>query len=107
MSMDFHDKKNRYSYTTRSADRSWLQLIANRVRMPGATAADVGCGGGIYTRALFELGAHDVVGIDFSQAMLDGAAAQNADLARVRFQLGTRCKPTLRTRLSGWYWSAR
>jgi ubiquinone/menaquinone biosynthesis C-methylase UbiE len=86
--MDFHDSKNRRSYTSREADDSWLQLIGGVFSFHGMKAADIGCGGGIYTKALVRLGAAEVTGVDFSEVMIEGAASYCAGLSNVRFQRG-------------------
>ncbi|MCZ8511279.1 class I SAM-dependent methyltransferase [Paenibacillus filicis] len=70
MPISFHDDKNKYSYTGRHADADWLKLVGPR--LPGLKhAADVGCGGGVYSAAFAELRAEAVRGVDFSKAMLD------------------------------------
>ncbi|MCJ8010997.1 class I SAM-dependent methyltransferase [Paenibacillus sp. KQZ6P-2] len=78
MPMNFHDPDNRNSYTTRKADVSWLELISEHMDLKGKQAVDIGCGGGIYTRALLDLGAEHVTGVDFSAEMLKGAASNLA-----------------------------
>jgi ubiquinone/menaquinone biosynthesis C-methylase UbiE len=49
--------------------------------------ADVGCGGGIYSRAWHELGA-EVIGVDFSEQMVAAAREQAAGLSRISFRQG-------------------
>jgi ubiquinone/menaquinone biosynthesis C-methylase UbiE len=88
MSIDFHDPKNHKSYTSREVDPNWMKLISQEAPLKGLRAVDIGCGGGIYSRALIELGASEVMGVDFSQAMLDGAAAYCASVPNIRFQQG-------------------
>ncbi|WP_240413768.1 class I SAM-dependent methyltransferase [Paenibacillus periandrae] len=88
MSIDFHDPKNTTSYTNRSVDNDWKQLIASRVNLKGIQAADVGCGGGIYSKALIEMGVESVVGVDFSRVMLEGATINAAGHPNLRFQQG-------------------
>jgi SAM-dependent methyltransferase len=89
MPINFHDPKNRISYTERDVDPNWMELISKEVPLEGLRAVDIGCGGGIYSRALVELGVKEVIGIDFSQAMLEGAAAYCASFPNVRFQQAT------------------
>lgn len=88
MPIHFHDPKNRFTYTTREADAEWLELISKHAAVAGRRAADIGCGGGIYTKALVRLGAVSVTGIDFSEAMLEGAEANCGQLANCRFLRG-------------------
>ncbi|WP_248925491.1 class I SAM-dependent methyltransferase [Paenibacillus hamazuiensis] len=89
MTIDFHDAANRSSYAQRSVNDSWKSWLSARISFPGKKAADIGCGGGIYTKALIELGAAEAVGIDFSEAMLAGAAENCAGLPQIAFWQGT------------------
>lgn len=75
MGIDFHHMNNQSTYTTRHADFSWIETIKKLVPPLAniSRAADIGCGGGIYSKALVELGVASVIGVDFSKAMLVGA----------------------------------
>ncbi|GGJ74385.1 class I SAM-dependent methyltransferase [Virgibacillus salexigens] len=74
MSMNFHDDNMKMTYASREADPSWLQIVKDIITPTSVIyAADIGCGGGIYTKALYELGINNVIGIDYSEAMLAGA----------------------------------
>lgn len=74
MSIDFHNKKNQTTYTTRHADKSWIEAIKKLVPIENIfNAVDVGCGGGIYSKAMSDMGVDFIIGIDFSVAILDGA----------------------------------
>ncbi|MWV43213.1 methyltransferase domain-containing protein [Paenibacillus sp. HJL G12] len=95
MPMNFHDPNNRTSYTTRTADASWLKLISEHVQLNGRQAVDIGCGGGIYTRALLALGAEHVTGVDFSAEMLTGARGNLADEDKVTWIQGDAYHTTL------------
>jgi ubiquinone/menaquinone biosynthesis C-methylase UbiE len=88
LAIDFHDPRHRDSYTSREADESWARLVSQQIDFRGVKAADIGCGGGIYAKKLAELGAEEVVGVDFSQAMLEGAAAHCAAYSGIRFIQG-------------------
>ncbi|MBE9913901.1 class I SAM-dependent methyltransferase [Paenibacillus donghaensis] len=92
MPMNFHDPKNQVSYATRTADESWLQLISEHLKVKGKFAADIGCGGGIYTEALLMLGAKHVTSVDFSAEMLKGAANHLSATDRVTFVQGDACR---------------
>lgn len=89
MSIDFHDDDNKQSYTTREADAGWLALM-KKVIDTGLVenATDIGCGGGIYSKALAELGVPKVTGIDFSEAMINGAKMNCSDYDQITFQVG-------------------
>ncbi len=74
MGIDFHSKKNQITYTTRKADQSWVETLTNLVAIDKISKAiDIGCGGGIYSKALSDMGVNEVTGIDFSEAILEGA----------------------------------
>lgn len=64
----------------------------------GANVLDLACGTGYYSLALLEWGATSVVGVDISQAMIDGAksAAKAANVnAKAKFLVGDCSKPVL------------
>lgn len=88
MPIDFHAKINRGTYATRSVDSSWRNGILGISDPHGKRVADVGCGGGIYSRAWAELGSAAVVGVDFSAVMLEKAAETCQGLAHVTFRMG-------------------
>ena len=74
MGIDFHNQQHRTSYTTRQADSSWKAALAKHIPFHSmGRAVDIGCGGGIYAKALVDMGVASVTGVDFSLAMLDGA----------------------------------
>jgi len=83
MSSHFHDAAMSGSYTSRDADNSWSVWMSARFDFKGKRVLDLGCGGGIYARALANLGAAQIVGVDFSRAMLDDAALYCADCDRI------------------------
>ncbi|GAA0375903.1 class I SAM-dependent methyltransferase [Paenibacillus motobuensis] len=95
MPMNFHDPNNRSSYSTRKADESWMTLIKTSVDVKNKQVADIGCGGGIYTKALIELGAGHVTGIDFSDEMLIAARKNCAMLPNTAFLKGNAYHSTL------------
>ena len=88
MPIDFHDPRNAHTYDTRAADPSWIAAIFAIVSPKDRRVLDIGCGGGVYSRAFAELGAMSVTGVDFSAAMLESARALCADLPQVTFQQG-------------------
>lgn len=92
MSINFHDEENRHSYTTRIADESWISLMKLVTDMNNMQVADIGCGGGIYTKALANMGAAHVTGIDYSVEMLKGAATNCANMSNVTFLQGNAYK---------------
>ncbi len=88
MPINFHDEANRNSYATRTADESWLNAMRSIANPQGLRVADIGCGGGIYSRAWLELGARHVVGVDSSRVMMDAARERASDNLSLAFQLG-------------------
>lgn len=95
MPINFHDERNRMTYTTRAADESWVKFITENVVVPSKKIADIGCGGGIYTKALAVMGASHVTGIDFSEEMLKGAAGNCKGIHQVSFSKGDACNSNL------------
>lgn len=72
--MDFHAQTNKYTYTSRQADSNWMNLLEEILDYKQVEhALDIGCGGGIYTKALVELGIPSVTGVDSSEVMLEAA----------------------------------
>ncbi|WP_404458965.1 class I SAM-dependent methyltransferase [Oceanobacillus kapialis] len=89
MAIHFHDERNKYSYTTRNADEYWVDTM--RDLLSGEfiqQAADIGCGGGIYSKALCELGIPNVLGIDYSISMLEGAKENCRKYPQIKFKQG-------------------
>ncbi len=87
MPINFHAAANSHTYSGRRADTSWRTAMLELVDPVDADVADIGCGGGTYTRAWLELGASTVTGVDFSAQIL-GAAREALDLPGARFVLG-------------------
>ena len=88
MAIDFHATANRNTYATRQADDGWQAAMRRLVDPAGTRVADIGCGGGIYSRAWREIGAQAVTGVDFSQAMADTARERSAGLDGLSFRQG-------------------
>ncbi|QGH35500.1 methyltransferase domain-containing protein [Gracilibacillus salitolerans] len=89
MGIDFHSKKSRMSYTTRIADNSWTEVIKDFVPIKNISKAlDIGCGGGIYSKALSDMGVENVTGVDFSEAILKGARENCKAYKNISFKHG-------------------
>ena len=86
--MDFHSSGNRQMYTDRSSHDSWGDFVSHLVQVRQATVADIGCGGGIYSKALADLGAERVCAVDFSDAMLEGATENCAGYPQITLSKG-------------------
>ena len=90
MGIDFHSKDNRVTYTTRKADQSWVEAIQGLVSIERISqAVDIGCGGGIYSKALSDMGVANVTGVDFSEAILEGARENCQDYNNITFKHGS------------------
>ncbi|WP_025688115.1 class I SAM-dependent methyltransferase [Paenibacillus zanthoxyli] len=88
MPIDFHDQNNQSTYASREAEASWISTIGRYVPLQGKRVLDIGCGGGIYTKALALSGAAQVTGMDFSAEMLKGAAENCRDIPNISFARG-------------------
>lgn len=88
MPINFHDQQNTQTYASRNADESWISFIKDNVDVANKQISDIGCGGGIYTRALVEMGASHVIGVDFSKEMLKGAAIHCNNIQNATFLQG-------------------
>lgn len=86
--MDFTAAKNAASYSSRSADSSWADQITGTLDPRGLDVVDIGCGGGIYSRAWRELGAASVTGVDSSRPILAQAAADHEKDSQLTFRSG-------------------
>ncbi|KHF39931.1 class I SAM-dependent methyltransferase [Halalkalibacter okhensis] len=87
MAIDFHSEYNRNSYSARTADQSWSELISNLVPIElVSNALDVGCGGGIYSKALSDMGIKSVTSVDYSETILEGAIENCKHYQNITFQ---------------------
>lgn len=74
--INFHAEGIRQTYATRQATGTWKSLINKIVDVQGRAAADIGCGGGIYAKALADMGALRITCIDSSDIMLSDAQSK-------------------------------
>lgn len=77
--MDFEADVAWRSYSDRDAASDWHTFARLHFDPMGREAVDLGCGGGIYSRALRELGATRVTGVDGSAQYVSEATAASAD----------------------------
>jgi len=85
--IDFHDPAGAGTYSGRIVDASWRDALTALVDVAGADVVDLGCGGGTCTRALHEMGAASVVGVDSSAPILERARSDSGSPAGVAFRL--------------------
>ncbi|WP_052455604.1 class I SAM-dependent methyltransferase [Bhargavaea cecembensis] len=96
MGINFHSDKARNTYTTRKADNSWIDIINNLITVEDiSNALDIGCGGGIYSKALADMGIDSVTGIDFSESILAGARENCEAYENISFKHGDAFKTGL------------
>jgi len=88
MPINFHARENRYAYASRTADSSWSDVIPGLALPQGKIVLDVGCGGGIYTRAWKQSGAKQVIGMDFSEQMVEAAFEFSKGIEHMTFMAG-------------------
>jgi ubiquinone/menaquinone biosynthesis C-methylase UbiE len=89
LGIDFHHEKNSNSYTTRYADHSWINAMKDLVPFEQISkAVDIGCGGGIYSKALLDMGVNSITGVDFSETILEGARKSCKEYKNISFQHG-------------------
>lgn len=89
MSINFHDQCNAKTYATRTPPVEWRNLMSRVCTPEAKSVADVGCGGGVYSLAWYEMGAREVIGVDFSEVMLETSRQIAAEVSNVVFQQGT------------------
>lgn|SRR5690606_24347948 len=105
MTIDFFDPGNRFSYASRTASSEWKALMQSVTDLRDIDVADIGCGGGIYSRAMAEMGAR-VTGVDFSGEMLAAARRQKTRVRSGGFR-PTPPTPACRIRPATWYCCGR
>ena len=88
MAIDFHARANRETYADRRASAVWAEAIRRLVDPTDKRVADIGCGGGIYSLKWHEIGACQVVGVDFSAEMVGAAREQAVGLSHISFRQG-------------------
>ena len=89
MGIDFHNEKNRHTYSTRKADVSWTKALKDLIQFDNiSNALDIGCGGGIYSMALSDMGVASVIGVDFSEEILKGARENCREYQNISFKQG-------------------
>ena len=88
MPIDFHDPANGLTYAQRVAGPEWVETMVRLLACESPRVVDVGCGGGTYCLAWLGVGAASVVGVDFSEANLRGAAQSCGEVPGLSWQLG-------------------
>lgn len=88
MTIDFHNQNNRFTYSTRDANITWINKINEICDVKGKKVLDIGCGGGIYSKAFVKMGASEVCGLDFSKELLSAAKENCKEYTNTYFRLG-------------------
>jgi ubiquinone/menaquinone biosynthesis C-methylase UbiE len=86
--INFHEKPNQNTYSSRKADPTWIETVGKEIDIRVKRVLDIGCGGGIYTRALADMGAAYVTGLDFSRELLAAAGRALEGYPQIRFVHG-------------------
>jgi len=95
MPIQFNDEQNKSTYTGRTADESWKKALISLTQPAGLRVADVGCGGGIYSKAWLELGVSEVIGVDSSSIMISAAQENCTGILNASFHVGDATKTGL------------
>jgi ubiquinone/menaquinone biosynthesis C-methylase UbiE len=95
MPIDFHDQSNQSSYASRDAEDHWIEVIQQFVDIKHKKVLDLGCGGGIYSKAMALSDAEHVIAMDFSTEMLKGAAENCLGIPNISFVEGNALKTGL------------
>src|SRR5690625_7203268 len=89
MGIDFHDENIRNIYSNRIVNSSWVDMFSSSESVEDiSNALDVGCGGGIYSKALADVGIDSITGIDFSKVILEGAKENCKGYSNISFKNG-------------------
>ncbi|WP_442599806.1 class I SAM-dependent methyltransferase [Neobacillus sp. D3-1R] len=88
MTIDFQNQENRFTYSTREADNTWVNRIKEICDAEGKKVLDIGCGGGIYSKAFVKMGASEVWALDFSEQILSAAKENCNEYENISFHLG-------------------
>jgi ubiquinone/menaquinone biosynthesis C-methylase UbiE len=86
--INFHDPANGLTYAQRTAGPEWVASIRRLLDCGNPRVVDIGCGGGTYCLGWLDVAAASVVGVDFSQANLRGAALTCGEDPRLSWRLG-------------------
>jgi len=87
VSQNFFNELQPSTYASRQASPEWKKAIESLVTVQNHDVVDIGCGGGIYTKAMMELGADQVTCVDGSEIMLQGAKDHLGVSSNVSFVL--------------------
>ncbi|WP_027445863.1 class I SAM-dependent methyltransferase [Pontibacillus marinus] len=88
VNQNFFNELQPSTYATRQASPEWKEAIESLVTVQDHAVVDIGCGGGIYTKPMIELGAKQITCVDGSEVMLQGAKENLANFSGVSFELG-------------------
>lgn len=88
MPINFQNPNDQFTYARREADTSWIQFIKKICDIKGKSVLDIGCGGGIYSKALAEMGASHITALDFSKKILSAAKVNLQTYKNIDFKLG-------------------
>jgi len=87
--MKFDAIESKGTYSDRVVDDSWKEWCIQHIVPHGKAVVDIGCGGGIYSRGFYEIGAKKVIGVDQSRQYIDEAIQASGNYAPVSFCVGS------------------
>jgi ubiquinone/menaquinone biosynthesis C-methylase UbiE len=88
MATSFHLEKKGLLQAPDQPAAAWMETVGALIPLRGKLALDLGCGSGIYTRALADLGAAYVLGLDRSEEELQRARQRCSGYGGVEFLRG-------------------
>lgn len=86
--MDFSASSTKNIYSDRLVHEGWMKWCESTLNPNGKDVADIGCGGGIYTRAFAKLGARTVTGIDSSEQYVNEATNSSIGNESISYLVG-------------------
>lgn len=89
MKINFEDNTISKGYHERLVNKIWYDTIKNEVDFTNKLVADIGCGGGIYSKVIAQLGAKQVTGIDYSEKMIANAKEHCKEYSNISFIQGS------------------
>lgn len=69
--MDFNSDLGKSIYSNREVSDWWMNWAKTSINPKSKIVADIGCGGGIYSKGFFQLGASTVISIDSSKKYIE------------------------------------
>jgi ubiquinone/menaquinone biosynthesis C-methylase UbiE len=88
MATRVYPEKRGLLQTSDRPDPAWLEVVTTLIPPGGKLVLDLGCGNGLYTQALADLGAAYVIGLDSAEEQLEQARQRCASYRNIEFLRG-------------------